>query len=209
MRIQVQLQHEMMQLSQNMKSLQEENVRLRVQPMEERESKYSTPPDGRSLEKSLRSIDKHMDQRKKGGLESSKPKEDGSRDRKEPEKEDGSRDRKEPEKEDGSRDQQDVSEEDGSRDQQDSCEEDGSRDRQDKEKRESSEEEEVEGQSGQSDSGSSSEEEPQKESRGQRKKQPTKEAFDAMLKLMQGMQRMQEQLLTHRGKTAREGGRRP
>ena len=65
-----------------MKSLQEENVRLRVQPMEERESKYSTPPDGRSLEKSLRSIDKHMDQRKKRGLESSKPKEDGSRDRK-------------------------------------------------------------------------------------------------------------------------------
>ena len=35
MRIQVQLQHEMMQLSQNMKSLQEENVRLRVQLMEE------------------------------------------------------------------------------------------------------------------------------------------------------------------------------
>ena len=200
MRIQVQLQHEMMQLSQNMKSLQEENVRLRVQLMEERETKYSTPPDGRSLEKSLRSIDKHIDKRKKGGLESSKPKEDGSRGQQDLKQEDG--DRKELEKEDGSRDQQDVSEEDGSRDQQDSCEEDGSRDRQDKEKKESSEEEEVEGQSGQSDSGSVSE----KESRGQRKKQPTKEAFDAMLKLMQGMQRMQEQLLAHRGKTAREGG---
>jgi hypothetical protein len=89
MRIQVQLQHEMMQLSQNMKSLQEENVRLRVQLMEERETKYSTPPDGRSLEKSLRSIDKHIDKRKKGGLESSKPKEDGSRGQQDLKQEDG------------------------------------------------------------------------------------------------------------------------
>ena len=89
MRIQVQLQHEMMHLSQNMKSLQEENVRLRVQLMEERETKYSTPPDGRSLEKSLRSIDKHIDKRKKGGLESSKPKEDGSRGQQDLKQEDG------------------------------------------------------------------------------------------------------------------------
>ena len=214
MRVQVQLQHEMLQMSQNMKSLQEENARLRVQLMEERETKYSTPPDGRSLEKSLRSIDKYAEKRKKGGHHSLKSKEDGSRDRQDLREEDGSRDQQDSRKEDGSRDQQDtvkeegsrdrqgVREEDGSRDQQEDQKEDGSRDRQDSEVNEVSDGSDEK--PGSSDPEDSSEEEVQRRAKVSNKEQPTKEAFDTMLKLMQGMQRMQEQLLHHCGTAAKK-----
>lgn len=46
LRLQWQTSTEMTQFSQVMKQLQEENLRLRVQLMEERELKYSTPPEG-------------------------------------------------------------------------------------------------------------------------------------------------------------------
>ena len=65
MRTQVQLQQEVMVLAQNMKSLQEENLRLKVQLVEERETKYSTPPGERTIEKSLRSTGKTEEKRKK------------------------------------------------------------------------------------------------------------------------------------------------
>ena len=56
---------------------------------------------------------------------------------------------------------------------------------------------------GSSDPEDSSEEEVQRRAKVSNKEQPTKEAFDTMLKLMQGMQRMQEQLLHHRGTAAK------
>ena len=99
MRTQVQLQQEVMVLAQNMKSLQDENLRLKVQLVEERETKYSTPPGERTIEKSLRSTGKTEEKRKK----SLRSKEDGSRDRQALLEEDGSADRQALPEEDGSR----------------------------------------------------------------------------------------------------------
>ena len=207
MRMQVQLQQEVMLLSQNMKSLQEENVRLKIQLVEERETKYSTPPDERMIEKSLKSTGKSGEKKRN---QQERSKEDGSRDQQERSKEDGSRDQQGHLKEDGPRGHQDPSEEDGPRGRQEQhdedgprgrqeaqAEEDGSRDRQDQEDGENRSEALLET-SSESDSG--------REGKRRRRDRVSKDAFDTMLTLMQGMQKMQQQMLQHRSRSGKEQG---
>lgn len=65
-RAQWQMTSEMQQLSYTMRQLQEENLRLKMQLMEEREVRYSTPPDG--TDASLKKDEEHAkdDRRKEG-----------------------------------------------------------------------------------------------------------------------------------------------
>ena len=234
-RMQVQLQQEVMMMSQNVKTLQEENVRLKIQLVEERETKYSTPPEERMLVRSSKSTVKSLEKGKRRSRErqvedgprgqQESPKEDGPRGQQDPSKEDGPRGQQDLSKEDGPRGQQDPSKEDGPRGQQDSSKEDGPRGQQDSSKEDGprgrKEFEQEDGSRDQqektneiaSEAGSESQSDQQpsdsesERSRKDRQKaQLPKEAFDAMLKLMQGMQKMQEQLLKNQGKNGRESG---
>ena len=205
MRMQVQLQQEVMQLSQNMKSLQEENVRLKIQLVEERETKYSTPPDERMIEKSLKSAGKSGERRRS---QQERLKEDGSRDQQERLKEDGSRDQQAHPKEDGPRGHQDLGEEDGPRGQQERSKEDGPRGQQEwLEEDGSRDQQDLEdgGEGGsETSSESPSESDPGREGKRRRRDRVSKDAFNTMLTLMQGMQKMQQQMLKHRSRSGKE-----
>ena len=218
MRMQARLQQEVMLLSQNMKSLQEENVRLKVQLVEERETKYSTPPDEKHFEKVLRSTGRTSRKSYKedgpvGRQATSKEdgpvgrqatsKEDGQECRQATSKEDGQECRQDTSKEDGQECRQETSKEDGLECQQEVSKEDGSGDQQEK-NQEGSEEE------SQSSDGQSSEHESEEDRRegpgGQKKDSVSRDAFRTMLKLMQGMQKMQQQLMVQKDKTRKEKG---
>lgn len=109
MKIRMQFQNEMTSMMTSVKTLQEENIRLKIQLMEEREPKYATPPDI-DPERSA-----HVrDGRKPKKLEDSKKTQDTSferRHRKQMDKEDGPRGRqvlgRKKTKEDGAESQQD------------------------------------------------------------------------------------------------------
>lgn len=208
MRAQAQLQQEVAMLSHHLKSLQGENVRLRIQLVEERETKYSTPPDDKTLERGSRSSGQKAERKKKDVIEEDGPRgqqvrleEDGPRGQQDRLEEDGPRGQQDCFEEDGPRGQQARSKEDGPRGQQEQCDEDGSRDQQeiDEEKDEKSGSEVSSSEEGQGDEG-----------RGGRKTRKggevSKDAFNTMLKLMQGMQKMQEQLMHHKSKHGKDHG---
>ncbi len=222
-KMQVHLQQEVLRMSQNVKSLQEENVRLKIQLVEERETKYSTPPEERTLVRSSKSTVKSMEKRRRRSRErqsedgprgqqelfqedgprgqQDSSKEDGPRGQQDSSQEDGPRGQQDPLKEDGPRGQQDLFKEDGPRGQKDFVKEDGSRDQQEKMKNE-----ELESGSGSQSDQQPSDPESEKSQKDRQNAQLPKVAFDAMLKLMQGMQKMQEQLLKNQGKGGRESG---
>ena len=196
MQSQLQLQQEVMMLSQGMKSLQEENVRLRIQLVEERETKYSTPPDERTWERSVKSTGKSVDKKKRLVVE-----EDGPRGQQVQPEEDGPRGRQAQLEEDGPKGQKEKLKEDGPRGQQVQPEEDGSENQQDKEDKGSSDD------SSERQASEVSDEASQKgRRRSQKGNKVSKDAFETMLKLMQGMQKMQEQILTHKGRSGKDRG---
>ena len=168
-----QFRQEMGQMSKSLTQLQEENLRLRIQLMEERETRYTTPPDVTPAE-GLRDSARRQKvsgkkpkskgvEAKKEDFEASKPKEAAGR---------GEREAETPKAEEEviGRKLEEVSKEDGPAGQQESSEES-----------QSIQEEESE------DSVNV------KDHKGRSKKQDT--TVDMMLKLMQGMQSLQRQLL--------------
>eukprot|EP00434_Breviolum_minutum_P044337 symbB.v1.2.039588.t1/scaffold6451.1/size17988/3 len=204
MRMQVQLQQEVMALSQTMKSLQEENVRLRVQ-LVERETKYSTPPDAKTIERTLRTTGRSSRKKKQeDGQECQQEasKEDGLECRQETSKEDGLERRQDTSKEDGQECQQDTSKEDGQECRQETSKEDGQESQQEASKEDGSENQQDEERS---EDDRSSEEEAGR-GRGDRRGPVSDDAFNTMLKIMQGMQKMQQQMLKHKDKNGKNRG---
>ena len=205
MRMQVQLQQEVMALSQTMKSLQELNVRLRVQLVEERETKYSTPPDAKTIERTLRTTGRSSRKKKQeDGQECQQEasKEDGLECRQETSKEDGLERRQDTSKEDGQECQQDTSKEDGQECRQETSKEDGQESQQEASKEDGSENQQDEERS---EDDRSSEEEAGR-GRGDRRGPVSDDAFNTMLKIMQGMQKMQQQMLKHKDKNGKNRG---
>ena len=168
-----QFRQEMGQMSKSLTQLQEENLRLRIQLMEERETRYTTPPDvtpAEGLRDSARRQKVSGKKPKSKGVEAkqedfeaSKPKEAAGR---------GEQEAETPKAEEEviGRKLEEVSKEDGPAGQQESSEES-----------QSIQEEESE------DSVNV------KDHKGRSKKEDT--TVDVMLKLMQGMQSLQQQLL--------------
>ena len=222
MRMKFILDHERGMMQSMMRQVQEENMRLRMQLMEEREGKYSTPPE-KPLEDQRKPKDSIV-QRKSGGR--SWRKEDG-RERQQGPQEDG-RECPQSSKEDG-RERQQGPQEDG-RECPQSTKEDGRECQQEmKDEGQGFRKDQIEGaedgvhRGGQQGETVGQTERPEESSEDQKTDEDSSEGSQAeddrrpngsaesgrdktvevMLKLMQGMQKMQRQLMSQQAKKAK------
>ena len=205
MRLRFILDHERGMMQSMMRQVQEENMRLRMQLMEEREGKYSTPPD-KPVEESRKPKEQFSTRRlavkgakKEEGREGPKDEEEDGRECQQDLKDQGQGSRKDESqgsmRPDGREAQESVHQDPQDGQQGEKVDQTG-------ESEESSEDQKNE----ESSSGESeAEDDEEKGHRNGRAERGRDKTVEVMLKLMQGMQKMQKQLMSQQSKKAKKG----
>jgi hypothetical protein len=191
MRLRFILDHERGMMQNLMRQVQEENMRLRVQLMEEREGKYSTPPD-KPIEENQRPKEfaSHRRSERQGG----KKEDEGQGSR----KDEGQGSRKDEgqgsRKEEGHQAQEGVHQQNWHGQQGETADQaDGSEESSEDQKSEEEFSEESEA------------EDEEKRHQGGSAESGRDKTVEVMLKLMQGMQKMQKQLMSQQSRKAKKG----